>query len=84
MTYGLRPITIRDAHVRLLQDYHCVEGSSGAIGVEAAPAPDNVAEASPDVVTLPLSPLNLLATMHNSLEEEGNKNTRTTLPRLTF
>ena len=53
-------IALRDTHARLLQDYHCVEGSPGVIGDEAAPAPDNAAEAPPAVATLPLLPLNHL------------------------
>jgi len=71
-----------DTHARLLQDYHCVEASPGVVGDAAAQAPDNAAEA-PNVVTLLLPPLNLLATMQNSSEEEGNTNTRPTQARLT-
>lgn len=74
---------VRDTHARLLQDYHCVEASPGVVGDVAAQAPDNAAEA-PNVVTLLLPPLNLLATMQNSSEEEGNTNTRPTQARLTL
>jgi len=58
-------------------------GSPGVVGDAAAQAPDNAAEAHPNVVTLLLPPLNLLATMQNSSEEEGNTSTRPTQARLT-
>ena len=45
---------LRDTHVRLLQDYHCVEASPGVVGDAAAQAPD--AAEAPNVVTLLLLP----------------------------
>ena len=62
-------LALKDTHARLLSEYQCVEVSPDVVGDAAAQAPD-AAEAP--VVTLLLPPLNLLATMQNSSEEEGN------------
>ena len=58
----------------MLREYQCVEVSPDVVGDAAAQVPD--AAEAPNVVTLLLPPLNLLATMQNSSEEEGNTNTR--------
>ncbi len=72
---------LRDTHARLLREYQCVEvAPPDVVGDAAAPVPD--AAAAP-VVTLFLPPLNLLATMQNSSEEEGNTTTWPTQARLT-
>ena len=42
MTHGLRPIAYSSPI-----NYHCVEGSPGAIGAQDAPAHDNVADTPP-------------------------------------
>ena len=62
-------LALKHTHARLLSEYQCVEVSPDVVGDAAAQAPD-AAEAP--VVTLLLPPLNLLATMQNSSEEEGN------------
>ena len=72
---------LRDTHARLLREYQCVEvAPPDVVGDAAAPVPD--AAAAP-VVTLFLPPLNLLATMQNSSEEEGDTTTWPTQARLT-
>jgi len=73
-------LALKDTHARLLSEYQCVEVSPDVVGDAAAQAPD-AAEAP--VVTLLLPPLNLLATMQNSSEEEGNTITRPPQPRIT-
>ena len=73
-------LVLKDTHARLLSEYQCVEVSPDVVGDAAAQAPD-AAEAP--VVTLLLPPLNLLATMQNSSEEEGNTITRPPQPRIT-
>ena len=65
-----------------VQDYQCVEVSPDVVGDAAAQSPD--AAEAPNVVTLLLPPLNLLPTLQNSSEEEGNTNTRQTQSCLTY
>ena len=68
------------ASFRSINTYYA-EVSPDVVGDAASQAP--VAVEAPNVVTLLLPPLNLLATMQNSSEEEGNTNTRPRQARIT-
>lgn len=62
-----------DTHLRLFQDFQCVEGNQWDASADSPFDGNNEVAAAPVASSLPLPPLNLHASMHDPSEEDGDR-----------